>query len=139
MDRVSFVQSELARAANPEKAGPMAAYMKTDDPFYGVQKAGRVAIYREMKRRYPIGDAAEYQQAVLELWQLPHREEKYLALGIATGCPEFITSDRLRALPAAHRRRGLVGLRGRDRRPGRRHRVAQRTARHDTADETVDR
>ena len=36
-----FTTEGLAAVANPEKAAPMAAYMKTDQPFYGVPKAGR--------------------------------------------------------------------------------------------------
>jgi 3-methyladenine DNA glycosylase AlkD len=93
--RIDFVTRELAAAADTSKAAPMARYMKTTDPFYGVQKAGRVTILREMKRRFPVTTAAEYEQAVLDLWSLPHREEKYLALAVATGYREFIAFDRL--------------------------------------------
>ena len=95
MDRVQFVQTSLGAAADPAKAVSMAAYMKTEDPFYGVQKPARAEIYREMKRRYPITDAADYRSAILELWDLPHREEKYLALAIVTGHPQFITFEQL--------------------------------------------
>jgi 3-methyladenine DNA glycosylase AlkD len=94
-DRAAFVQGALTAAANPEKAAPMAAYLKTDDPFYGVQKPGRTTIFREMKRRFPIRTDVEYVEAILELWSLPHREEKYLALSVATTYQEFITIDRL--------------------------------------------
>ena len=93
--RAAFVQEALAAAADPEKAGPMAAYLKTDDPFYGVQKPGRTTIFREMKRRFQIRTSADYEQAILELWSLPHREEKYLALSIATTYREYIAVDRL--------------------------------------------
>ena len=58
----------LAAVANPEKAAHMAAYMKTDQPFYGVQKAGRTLIYREMIERFPPRDRDEYREAVLGLW-----------------------------------------------------------------------
>ncbi|MFO7293808.1 MAG: DNA alkylation repair protein, partial [Acidimicrobiia bacterium] len=34
----ALVSAELARRADPAKAVAMAAYMKTDMPFYGVQK-----------------------------------------------------------------------------------------------------
>ena len=34
-----FTTEALAAVADPEKAAPMAAYMKTDQLFYGVQKA----------------------------------------------------------------------------------------------------
>ena len=34
----AFVSGQLGSHADPAKAGPMAAYMKTDMPFYGVAK-----------------------------------------------------------------------------------------------------
>ncbi len=88
---VDFAQRELARRADPAKAGPMAAYMKTDMPFYGVQKAGRSEILRAVKRVFVPGDAGEYRAMVTSLWVLPHREEKYLAIDIAATFSEFIT------------------------------------------------
>jgi hypothetical protein len=49
------------------KARDMAAYMKTDIPFYGVQKPARVVIMREAKKKFPITSRSEYQRAVLAL------------------------------------------------------------------------
>ena len=95
MDRVEFVAAELGALADADKASGMAAYLKTDMPFYGVQKGPRTPVFREMKRRYPINDAGEYEAAVLTLWGQPHREEKYFAVGIATGYREFITFDQV--------------------------------------------
>ena len=63
----------------------MAAYMKTDMPFYGVQKAGRTPIVRALVRTFPPADRGEYEACVRALWYLDHREEKYLALGYARG------------------------------------------------------
>ncbi len=85
-----FASSELARAADPAKAGPMAAYMKTDMPFYGVQKAGRTSVLREIHKRFRPNSPEEYRAGVLALWQLPHREEKYLAIGFARKHRQFI-------------------------------------------------
>jgi len=86
-----FVADRLAAIADPDKAGPMAAYMKTDMPFYGVQKAGRVPILREAVKRFPPYDRDDYLAAVLALRDQPHREEKYLAIGYARSFPQFIT------------------------------------------------
>ncbi len=86
-----FTTEELAAVANPEKAAPMAAYMKTDQPFYGVPKAGRTLIYREMIERFPPRDRDEYREAVLGLWVLPHREQQYLALAYAKAFPQYVT------------------------------------------------
>jgi len=68
----------------------MAAYMKTSMPFYGVAKPARAEINRELKRRFSIANQKEYQRAVLRLWQLPHREEKYLAIDVARTWRDFI-------------------------------------------------
>lgn len=87
----TFVAEQLADVADPHKAGPMAAYLKTDMPFYGVQKAGRVTILRAVKVRFPPSDRDAYRTAVLALWAQPHREEKYLAIGYARSFPQFVT------------------------------------------------
>jgi 3-methyladenine DNA glycosylase AlkD len=87
---VRSVEAELEGAANPAKAGPMATYMKTDMPFYGVQKAGRTPILRRLKRDYAPENASDYHDVVVALWEQPHREEKYLALGYAGAFDEFI-------------------------------------------------
>jgi 3-methyladenine DNA glycosylase AlkD len=73
----------------------MAAYMRTDMPFYGVQKAGRVPILRHLLHEFPPADRAGYEALVLDLWGLSHREEKYLALGVARGFGDFITPASL--------------------------------------------
>jgi 3-methyladenine DNA glycosylase AlkD len=85
----------LADAADPLKAGPTAAYMKTDTPFYGVQKAGRTPILRAVMRDFPPEGLDGYLDAVSALWVLPHREEKYVALGYARAFDEYIESASL--------------------------------------------
>ena len=78
-----FVSVRLAQAADQAKAPAMQAYMKTGMLFYGVQKAGRTVILRDVVREYPPDSADSYRELVLALWNLDHREEKYLALGVA--------------------------------------------------------
>jgi 3-methyladenine DNA glycosylase AlkD len=92
---VAYVRGSLAARADPEKAAGMQAYMKTDMPFYGVQKPGRVEILRTLVREYPPADREEYESLVLALWALAHREEKYLAQGLAFAFPEFIVPESM--------------------------------------------
>jgi 3-methyladenine DNA glycosylase AlkD len=73
----------------------MQAYMKTEMPFYGVQKAQRAPILRDLVRTFPPSDRAEYEETVLALWGLAHREEKYLALGMAQHFKPFVVPDSL--------------------------------------------
>lgn len=87
---IEYVQSALRAHADPEKAAPMQAYLKTDMPFYGVQKPGRAPIVRRLIREWPPGDREGYERLVLALWGLPHREEKYLAQAVAAAHERFI-------------------------------------------------
>jgi 3-methyladenine DNA glycosylase AlkD len=89
-DLVSFVQEEFARLADPLKAGPMAAYMKTEMPFYGIQKPERIPVYRQMKRSFVPTSRRQYSAAVLALWNLPHREEKYAAIEFARQHKDYV-------------------------------------------------
>lgn len=90
-----FVGDALAARGDAEKAGKMAAYMKTEMPFYGVQKQGRTEVFREMFRRFPPESGEAYQAAVEALWAQPHREEKYAALEYAARFKRFISLDAL--------------------------------------------
>lgn len=92
---LASVESALEDAADPIKAPQMQAYMKTEMPFYGVQKAGRSTIQRQLVREYQPESAEDYEMLVGALWALPHREEKYLAIGVARHFKTFIIPDRL--------------------------------------------
>ena len=95
MNRRQFVARELGRIGNAEYAQAMAAYMKTDMPFFGVKRPDRDPIFKEMMNRYPVTSRREYEAAVREMWAEPHREQKYFAIGIARAVPEYITPPSL--------------------------------------------
>ncbi|HEY9126636.1 MAG TPA: DNA alkylation repair protein [Acidobacteriaceae bacterium] len=80
---VAFVRERFAEMADPQKAVPMAAYMRTSQPFYGVPHAGIDAIAREVLAQFPVVSRTDYEWYVLALWRLPHREEQYLAVRYA--------------------------------------------------------
>ncbi|MDJ0663521.1 MAG: DNA alkylation repair protein [Acidimicrobiia bacterium] len=92
---IALVATELAARADPEKASGMAAYLKTEMPFYGVQKKGRTEVIRKVRAEFPISSNNDYRKAVLALWAQPHREEKYLAIGIAKDSTEFVTAENV--------------------------------------------
>jgi 3-methyladenine DNA glycosylase AlkD len=92
---VAFLREALEAVADPGRAISMAAYMKTDMPFYGVSSPARRPIARELKLRYPVGSATEYRDNVRLLWALPHREEKYLAIDYALSFRSQITIEQV--------------------------------------------
>ena len=95
MNRSEFVADRLAEVADPDAAEKMAAYMKTTMPFYGVKRPQRDPIFKDMQQRFPIESREDYESAILELWGRPHREEKYLAVGVARKHRELITMSSL--------------------------------------------
>ncbi len=90
-DLVQFVAVRLGALADGENAAAMAAYLKTDMPFYGVKKPERVPIMREALRRFPITSRRDYERSVRALWRRPHREEKYFAIGFASHYRDYVT------------------------------------------------
>ena len=56
-DLVDYVQAELTAGADPVRATQMAAYLKTDMPFYGVPMSGTNRLFNclEMSRVPDIG------------------------------------------------------------------------------------
>ena len=92
---IAFVQRELKVRADPRKAVAMAAYMKTSMPFYGVPTPAREQIHRELRVRSAISNRKDYERAVLDLWTLPHREEKYFAIDVARSFRDFIVPESM--------------------------------------------
>ncbi|MFQ5967874.1 MAG: DNA alkylation repair protein [Acidimicrobiia bacterium] len=90
-----YVATELSARADPTAALGMAAYLKTDMPFYGIKKPGRTPVVAEMLRLFPPTDRAAYRAGVSALWNLEHREEKYAALAYARAFPDFIRASEL--------------------------------------------
>jgi 3-methyladenine DNA glycosylase AlkD len=90
-----LVSTSLAELADPVKARGMASYMKTTMPFYGVQKPARAPILRRVRDEYPPATLTEYLALTSALWRLPHREEKYLAQGVAIQFRRFIVPDSM--------------------------------------------
>ena len=94
-DAVEYVQAQLKAAAVPEKASGMAAYMKTEMPFYGVDAPSRKLIQRELKHKFVPRDSEEHRSYVQALWGLPHREEKYIAIAMARTWKPWVDADHL--------------------------------------------
>jgi 3-methyladenine DNA glycosylase AlkD len=83
MPLVEAVRHRLAAAADPDKAAPMQAYMKSEMPFRGVQSPGVKQICREVFAAHPIDDRRGWEATVRVLWDdATHREERYAAIAL---------------------------------------------------------
>ena len=84
------IRQALADNANPDKSEGMRAYMKSEMPFYGVQKPARRKLVTAFLRTDPLGDKTVWHDLILELWRnAGYREERYVALDIA-GAPKYL-------------------------------------------------
>ena len=95
LELVNFVTTELRRVADSSRAPAMAAYMKTQQAFYGVPTPSRAAIFREMRNRFAPSDQKSYARNVLALWKLAHREEQYAAIAYARYHAVFVTPEAM--------------------------------------------
>ncbi len=87
---------KMALARNPAKAAPMQAYMKTQQPFYGIQAKERRSIFKECVAAHPIEEQNDYEDVVRTLWDGEHREDMYQALETAEYFTTFRTADSWR-------------------------------------------
>lgn len=78
-----LIRRELKSLADAKKAVEMARYMKSEMPFYGVQKPDRIPILRQLSKDYAPTCQSEYIKIVETLWDGDHREERYLAIDYA--------------------------------------------------------
>ncbi|MBB6172924.1 3-methyladenine DNA glycosylase AlkD [Nocardiopsis mwathae] len=87
---IAAVRDRLCELADPDKAGPMRAYMKSELPFHGVQAGPRRRAMDEIFAAYPLDDAAAWGDTVRTLWRAAtHREERYAAVQL-TGHPRYL-------------------------------------------------
>ncbi|MET9632636.1 DNA alkylation repair protein [Lentzea sp. NPDC006480] len=78
---IAAVRAGLQELADPAKAPEMQAYMKSDMPFAGVQKPGRVTLLKSLPR---LESRSEWLDVVQTLWrEATYREERYVALSLS--------------------------------------------------------
>lgn len=79
---VTALQQHFIAHQNPEKAEPMARYMKYHFPFLGIQAPERRQLLREVLQLHALPDKTEFPIIIRELWALPEREFQAVALDI---------------------------------------------------------
>jgi len=89
------VGRRLSTLGDPDRARSVAAYLKTDMPMYGVSRPDLKPILRDLVTSVPPGTLDEYRETTRALWDRPHREEKYLAIGFARSFDRYVDARSL--------------------------------------------
>ena len=83
MTYVGAVRAALAGTGDPERAAQQRAYMKSELPYVGLGSPALKALLRPLLVEHRFVDRAQWEAAVLELWEdAEHREEWYAALAL---------------------------------------------------------
>ena len=84
-DLVAAVRATLLEAADPDRAAPMQAYMKSTMPYYGVRMPDVRRRVRLVLNDLKIGDREVWEATIRQLYDgATHREERYAALTLAS-------------------------------------------------------
>lgn len=96
---IKKIRAGLEAAADPAKAGPMQAYMKSAMPYRGVQTPGQRRIFRAVCAEHVLPSAGEWRETVERLWRgASYREERYGAIFLA-GYKAYDAYQTLKTLP----------------------------------------
>lgn len=79
---VEALQQQFIAHQNPEKAEPMARYMKNHFSFFGIQTPERRKLLREVIQVHKLPSNEEFQLVIRELWTLSEREFQAAALDL---------------------------------------------------------
>jgi len=81
---VRKVRRRLREQADPDRAAPMQAYMKSAMPFLGVTAPAQQRLWRELFAAPVLASLDEWRSVVLTLWrEARYREERYAAIALA--------------------------------------------------------
>ena len=81
VELIRAVHAALRKAAQPELAPPMQAYMKSATPFLGVRVPVMRTLTRAEAKLRPFTTSADLTDTVLLLWrEAGYREERYAAI-----------------------------------------------------------
>ena len=91
-----IIVDKLKENANAVDAVQMQKYLKTSMPFYGVKSPIQNEIVSEIKSKFTISNQEEYNAIITQIWEMPHREEKYISIKLARKWKKYITLDALK-------------------------------------------
>jgi 3-methyladenine DNA glycosylase AlkD len=96
---IAHLRAALAAQADPARAGPMQAYMKSAQPFLGIPAPERRRTAAAVIQAQPLHDARTLADTMQALWQTAaFREERAVALELASA-PQHTKLLSLAVLP----------------------------------------
>jgi len=96
---IDELRRQLRKLADPSKAGPMQAYMKSAMPYHGVPTPALRSLCKRLFKAHPCSTEPEWREACLTLWRNARfREERYAAIEL-TGYKLYNPWQTMATLP----------------------------------------
>jgi 3-methyladenine DNA glycosylase AlkD len=76
------IQTLFEKNANPELAGPMAAYMRNQFDYLGIKIPASAALQKQFIQENGLPALADLDSIVRDLWSLPQREFQYVSMSL---------------------------------------------------------
>jgi 3-methyladenine DNA glycosylase AlkD len=91
--RLEVLLEKLKQHADKNRINAMQAYLKTQQPMFGVMAPARKTALKETLCDHPISDQIDYLQFVNAQWSHSHREVQYCAIDTAAKHKRYHTAD----------------------------------------------
>ena len=92
---IKYITNTLNDNKNSKDAIQMQRYLKTTMPFYGVKSPILNIIVNDVNNLHLISNQEEYNSVIMDIWNLSHREEKYISIKLARKWKKYITLEAL--------------------------------------------
>ncbi len=86
------IKTAFEAQANPAKAAQMAAYMRNQFPFYGLQTPQRRALYKPLLAAARKSSVIDWE-LLEQCWADPHREMQYLVTDYLSAMQKHLTYE----------------------------------------------
>jgi 3-methyladenine DNA glycosylase AlkD len=97
---IGALRAAFAAHAEPARAAPMQAYMKSALPFYGIAAPLRRQLTRAVAKAHPAPDTTTLARTMQMLWRSARfGEERYAAIELPRSCPGHRELVNLELLP----------------------------------------
>lgn len=95
---VKKLKALYQKNANPEQAAPMKQYMRGQFEYLGIKTPQAKALQKEFYAENGLPEVAELDTIVCELWALPQREYKYVAMGLMDKFQKKVPADFIKTI-----------------------------------------
>jgi len=95
---VKSIKTLFEKNANPEQAAGMKRYMRDQFDYLGIKTPHSKALQKELFTQNGLPEISELDLIVRELWELPQREYKYVAMSLMEKSNKKLPADFIKTI-----------------------------------------